>query len=86
MRRESFEVIVIPTDVLGPAEVVLGAHAAEVVIATQSGEDLDFSTLMCATEYLMHITAERSGAGYERALDLLVGGAKSWSHQQEPPS
>ena len=84
MRRESFEVTVLPVDVLGPAEVIMGVHKAEVAIITQAGEDLDFATLMCATEYLMHVTAERSGAGYDRALDLLVEGARTWSHKQGP--
>ena len=87
MRRESFSVTVLPVDALGPAEAILGVvDKAEVIIATTDGEALEFATLMCATEYLMHLTAERSGAGYDRALDLLLEGARMWSHQQEPDS
>ena len=82
MRRQRFQVEVRPRDVLGAAEAVLRADWAEVIIATQNGEELDFATMMCATEYLMHVTAQQSDAGYERALELLVEGAKTWRSEK----
>ena len=86
MRRQSFQVEVRPRDVLGAAEEVLpSAPRAEVIIATKNGEEMDFSTMMCATEYLMHVTAQQSNVGYERALELLVEGAKTWRSERAGP-
>ena len=38
-------------------------------------DDLPFYQFVIATEYMMHIVAKKSTAGFERALELLVSGA-----------
>lgn len=46
--------------------------------------DDDFYFWMCACEYLLHLTAQKSRAGYEKALELLCKGAmtyKSYAHK-----
>ena len=71
-------------DALGAAEAVIGTVAqAEVLISVPGEDELDFVTLMCATEYLMFITAQRSEVDYERALHLLVEGTSKWRHIKE---
>ena len=57
---------------------------AEVIVATEGGKEIPFVALMCMTEYLMHIAAQRSNAGYEGALELLVKGAMTWRHRLMP--
>lgn len=37
-----------------------------------------FTSLMMAAEYLMNLTAQKSNAGYEKALELLVQGAMAY--------
>jgi len=37
-----------------------------------------FSFWMCACEYLLHKTAQKSEAGYEKALELLCKGAMTY--------
>lgn len=41
-------------------------------------EGADFIHLMCAAEFLMHVAATESGAGYERALEMLAQGAMTY--------
>jgi hypothetical protein len=41
----------------------------------QDGREIPFGFLMVACEHLIRATAQRSGAGYEKAIDLLVEGA-----------
>lgn len=43
-----------------------------------------FAELMVITEYLMHLTAQRSEAGYEKALDLLREGAMTYKTIKKP--
>ena len=56
--------------------------SAEVHIETENGYEPSFAAWMCATEYLMHLTAQKSNAGYEGALELLVKGAMTWRHKE----
>lgn len=37
-----------------------------------------FQYWMVATEYLLYLTASKSGAGFEKALELLVQGAMTY--------
>ena len=37
-----------------------------------------FGLLMAACEYLLHFTASRSQAGYDKALEILTKGAKTY--------
>ena len=47
--------------------------------------DLDFGTMICATEYMMAITAAKSNLGFEAALEKLIEGATTYKtvHHQE---
>lgn len=40
--------------------------------------DLPFPMLMVMAEYLSHLCAQKSGAGYEKALDLIRAGAMTY--------
>lgn len=54
---------------------------AEVTIRYRSSPDkreADFRCWLAACEYLMHKTAQKSSAGYEKAMELLVKGAMTW--------
>lgn len=46
-----------------------------------SVNDCPFIFWMCACEYLMHKTAQKSNAGYEKAMELLVKGAMTYKDQ-----
>ena len=71
-------------DALGPAESVVGHAARGQVTISTAGSPPDFVTLMLAAEYLMHIVATESDAGYDRALELLVEGAKTYTDTLRP--
>lgn len=43
-----------------------------------------FKYWMAACEYMLAVTASRSGAGYEKALELLVQGAMTYKHIVKP--
>ena len=51
------------------------------VRAIISVNDCPFIFWMCACEYLIHITAQKSNAGYEKALELLAKGAMTYKNQ-----
>lgn len=53
-----------------------------VTLDTEGGEDISFHTLMVAAEYLMFSVSRRSGAGFERSLELLCAGATTWKDQR----
>ena len=74
MRHEAtFEISVVRDDEKDGAE----CHV-------EPSDDEDFAAWMCATEYMMHLTATKSGAGYERAMELLFQGAMEWQHKEVP--
>jgi len=56
-------------------------NKAKVVIAIDNEANEDFSVWMCACEYLLHKTAQKSKAGYEKALELLRKGAMTYKDQ-----
>ena len=41
----------------------------------------EFLELMCAAEYLCAVVASRSNLGFEAALDKIMEGVVTWSHQ-----
>ncbi len=45
-------------------------------------KDVNFEDFMCATEFLLTTTAKMSGAGYERALELLQKGAMTYRDEK----
>lgn len=47
-------------------------------------EEPDFVHWMMATEYLMAVTASRSGTGFEKAMELLMKGACAWRSGELP--
>lgn len=42
-----------------------------------------FAYWLCMVEYLMHVTAQKSNAGYEGALEAFCRGAMTWRHREE---
>ena len=62
--------------------VPTGDGAVEVHIGIETDAEPPFTAWMCMTEYLMHLTAQKSNAGYEGALELLVKGAMTWRHKE----
>lgn len=62
--------------------VPTSGDAAEVHISIDGDTEPPFVAWMCAAEYLMHLTAQKSNAGYEGALELLVKGAMTWRHKE----
>lgn len=46
-----------------------------------SANDCPFMFWMCACEYLTHKTAQKSNAGYEKAMEVLVKGAMTYKDQ-----
>jgi len=42
-----------------------------------------FEFWMCACEYMLHKTAQKSNAGYEKALELLCKGAMTYKDVTE---
>lgn len=58
-----------------------GAHYAECEVATEGGADMPFWAMMFVAEYFTHLTATRSKAGYEKALDLIRAGAMNCRHR-----
>ncbi len=46
--------------------------------------DAPFEFWMMACEYFMHKTAQKSGAGYERAMELLMKGAMTYKTISTP--
>lgn len=51
---------------------------AKVVIGISDDVDTTFTAWMCACEYFLHKTAQKSNAGYEKALELLCQGAMTY--------
>lgn len=49
------------------------------------GKEPPFEFWMIATEYLMALTARKSGAGFEKALENLVQGAMTYKEAGKPP-
>ncbi|HUX54507.1 MAG TPA: hypothetical protein VMV56_08850 [Williamwhitmania sp.] len=49
-----------------------------------SGEDKEFKMLMMSAEFLMHLVAQKSNAGYEQALELLRKGAMTYKTTNIP--
>lgn len=72
-----FRVLVHPSnpDWSGPCQVALGLP---------NGVDVPFAAKLVAAEYLAYIVATESGAGFERALELVVEGAMTWRHKLRP--
>lgn len=52
-----------------------GEDKAEVAICTQEPRGPSFYALMVATENMIRVTAQKSNAGYEEAIGLLVEAA-----------
>ena len=55
-----------------------GEDKARVVIGVNDDVKTEFAAWMCACEYFLHKTAQKSGAGYEKALELLCQGAMTY--------
>ncbi len=74
----SFQIIVTPDEQWDRGEVAIG---------TEDGlPEPEFGYWMMACEYLMHIVAQKSNAGYEKAMELLMQGAMSYEHKELPGS
>lgn len=79
-----------PTPAEIDQETLLKTHKVEIVIhisllAGSKGQvdvnipdGTDFVTVMMAAEFMMHLAAQQSEAGYEKALELLVQGAMTY--------
>ena len=46
----------------------------------REGKDAPFIYYMCVAEYLCHLVAGKSNAGYEKALELICKGAMTYKH------
>ncbi len=46
-------------------------------------EGASFKHVMMAAEFLSHMVAQRSSAGYEKALELIVQGAMTYYRPRE---
>jgi hypothetical protein len=57
-------------------EIRVYPHKKQVTI--EAPEKVEFMVWMMACEFLLHKTAQKSFAGYERALDLLQKGAMTY--------
>ena len=55
--------------------------SARVEVIRQTPDDYGY--WMCACEYFLHKTAQLSGEGYEKALELLVKGAMTWKDKEK---
>ena len=53
----------------------------DALITITDDDEFEFADFMLATEWLMHHTAKLSGAGFERALELLADGAMTYRRQ-----
>ena len=62
--------VVPPTSPEGNAQVILRS----------SEDEVPLSTLIFATQYLMHIVAQKHPDGYEKTLEMLMSGAMTWQH------
>ena len=51
---------------------------ARVTISADSITENNFRFWICACEYFLHKTAQKSNAGYERAMELLCQGAMTY--------
>ncbi len=58
--------------------VRMTADTGEVLIGTEDGEPLPFLVMMMAAEYLTHLAATHSAAGYEEALEMIRKGAMTY--------
>ena len=56
---------------------------AQPVVRCEDGTE--FEHKMIAAEYLAYICATESGAGFEKALELLNKGAVTYRHLERPP-
>ena len=45
-------------------------------------DELEFGYWMAACEYFLHKTAQKSPAGYEKAMELLIKGAMTWRDKE----
>lgn len=64
------------TDLERVFEIKVCPHKKQVTITEP--EETEFFEWMMACEFLMHVTAQKSMAGYEKALDLLREGAMTY--------
>ena len=60
-----------------PEDPVVKVFVAPQVI---DGEEPGFGYWMAGAEYFVAVTATRSGAGFEKAIELLTEGAMSYRH------
>ena len=70
----SFQIVVTPDEQWDRGEVAIGVDDPEP----------EFGYWMMACEYLMHVVAQKSSAGYEKAMELLMKGAMSYEHKELP--
>ena len=73
MAEPDFRIWVIPPDKPG--------EPTQVTLRTGSG-DIPLASLGAATQYMMHLFAQRSPTGYEKALEVLMAGAMSWNEMK----
>ena len=75
-KTRSFQIFVTPDE---------QGDRGEVAIGTEVGRpEPEFGYWMMACEYLMHVVAQKSNAGYERAMELLMKGAMTYEHKELP--
>jgi hypothetical protein len=61
-----------------------GPKAQVVVLNTWGEDEPPFAFWMALSEYLIAITAKKSNAGFEKALELLVQGAMTYKDTGKP--
>lgn len=72
----SFQIFVTPDKQWDRGEVAIGTE--------DDRPEPEFGYWMMACEYLMHVVAQKSNAGYEKAMELLMKGAMSYEHKKLP--
>jgi len=45
-------------------------------------DGIPLNSLGAATQYLMHLFSQRSDAGYEKSLEMLMAGAMTWNQMK----
>jgi len=50
----------------------------QVAVSVEDDEGVPFPHLMCATEYMMALSAKYSKEGFEKAMELLMQGATTY--------
>lgn len=58
-------------------------NSAEVKVLPMEDFDKHFLNWMCACEYLLYLTASKSGASYKQAIRSLVEGSKTYRDMQQ---